>query len=116
VTVNQALFREGFSGRVKVNTGFDMPLYKDFMLLKRNTYRETKGPCATEEKGATDESDEKTQEGCRNECDAKESCTGFTWNKADTKCITIGADDLKAGDAEADGVCFRKVRDAYDAV
>jgi hypothetical protein len=85
------------------------------MVIKKNTYRESKGPCSSADtlKVLKDAQGVETQAGCRYECDSDLACRAFTW-AAPAKCVTIGNTGVAAGNSNELGNCFRKVRDAFD--
>jgi hypothetical protein len=120
VTLSPAKFRESFGGLVKMNTAFDTPIYKPFMVIKENTYRETKGPCnsAGTLDGLKEVEGVETLGGCRYECDSDSACSAFTWafksNSAPAKCVTIANGNVEAGDEREAGTCFRKAKTAFE--
>jgi len=66
VSLALSKFTETFGGRIKVNTGFDLPIYKDFSVAREKTYRQTAGACVAKStiKEFKEETSVKTEAGC----------------------------------------------------
>jgi hypothetical protein len=125
VTLGPANFRESFSGRVKIDTAFAMPIYKSFKVIKKTSYRETVGPCNTANDDdleiLEDSTSIETEAACRYECDSRPECEAFTYvPKTDSESAKCAAIKLKSGktftvgDEKEGGACYKKVKDGFE--
>lgn len=116
VTIALSEFTESFGGRIKVNTGFDIPIYKPFRVAKKKTYRKTLGACVAKStiKEFKEAKGVQTEAQCQDQCDGDAACNAFTFEEKTELCILIDdqAEVVGAGEGEG-GACFAVAKDAY---